>query len=81
MLSLSGEFLTPMASIWSVRIMWSLVVSGGHRDLNAVVWSGVVWSGLECCQHGVTWTIERSHHWLLAVSLSLSRHHRPTLES
>ena len=36
----------------------SLVVSGGHRDLNAVV-RGERCGG-ECCQHGVTWTIERS---------------------
>ena len=47
----------------------SLVVAAGHRDVNAV------WSGECCCQHGVTWTIELRHYWLLAVSLW------PTLES
>ena len=78
MLSASGEFLTPMASIWSVRIMWChwwwLLVTEMLTLRDVVMW---------CCQHGVTWTIERSHCWLLAVSLSLSlsHHHRPTVES
>ena len=48
MLSASGEFLTPMASIWSVRIMWChwwcLVVTEILTPWCGLVRSGVVWS-------------------------------------
>ena len=61
----------------------SLTVSGAHRDLNAVEWSGVLLCGV-CCVASTESPGQLSGattgYWL-SLSLSLSRHHRPTLES